>query len=90
MKRKILFILIAITFYGCQELSQITPIEDEQGKIPLTRSIDTTSDYYWSGGVKIPLIKSDDKYYVIMESIESNGLEDTAMQRMYCCFLFWQ
>lgn len=77
MRIRMSLIVIAMMFYGCQ---QITPIETVQDEVPIAKSINTDSKcYYWCDGVKIPLIVNDDKLYVWAETAKIEKLTKTAM-----------
>ncbi len=79
MKTKLLLIIALFVAYGCSDIYEtISSDEISDESVPLTRSANETYEYYyWSDGVKIPLIKDENKSYVIVKSESYKSIEDS-------------
>lgn len=84
MKAKILLIIALFVAYGCSDIYETTSsdeISDES--VPLTRSTNKTYEYYyWSNGVKTPLIKDENKSYVIVKSESYKSIENSILSNV--------
>ena len=80
MKTRILLSLLAtFVIYSCQGISEIAPFDEARNEsTPLTRSINESHEYYyWYDGVKIPLIKNENKFYIIVTSDKYKSIENS-------------
>jgi hypothetical protein len=65
-------------FYGCQE---DFANEESQEYSPATRAAsDSSEDYYWLGNEKIPLLKMDNKFYIMYEPVNEGKLKADLMK----------
>ena len=78
MKRLLLVLFVILLCNACQDSSIFLQIEDLQSETSLTRSIQGSSEYYyWSHGVKYPLIKDDSRSYIVMKTSTLESVRST-------------